>query len=214
MGAVRDCRTERAPRLWVMVAAALSPAAVAATWLATENEDGGGYDALTNSISLLASAASAHRWIMETGILIVATCLMLTGVGLHGVRLPGRILLAAASVGTYGLAVFPTNVHGSGDALHHDFSGAAEFSLMLWPLSVMTRRRAAPGRPAVLGIRASLAAFVWLLGMFAYLAASSRGAVPFPGLAERLTVISDVLWPAVVAAALWIGAWRSRRTQA
>jgi Protein of unknown function (DUF998) len=146
---------------------------------------------------VLAGHAGTDRWIMTGALFLVGGCQLLTAVGLTGVRLPARLLLAVAGLSSLGIAVSPEPARGS-TPQHVAWTALGAVAIAVWPAFVARR---APPRPLILsgyGCAAVTAVFLVLLG---WLVIQTQGGTDL-GLAERLTTSAETCWPFVVAVVL------------
>ena len=115
----------------------------------------GHYDAVQQTISVLASDAASHRWIMTAGLYALATCQLVTAVGFSIGRPFARTLLAIGGLAGLGVAIFPQASHGGLAVTHLVFAAMSVCLLALWPATIGSRGSA---RPLVLSMRGSLLA--------------------------------------------------------
>src|ERR1700685_4422153 len=95
---------------WTVVSAALSPVLATAGWLVADAGPPAqppSYSPVRKTISVLAGHAGTDRWIMTGALFLVGGCQLLTAVGLTGVRLPARLLLAVTGLSSIGIAASP-----------------------------------------------------------------------------------------------------------
>ncbi len=65
------------------------------------------------TISAMAGQAGTDRWVMTSGIFLVAGCYLVTAAGLTGVRPSARALLAVAGAAGIGIAASPEPAGGA-----------------------------------------------------------------------------------------------------
>src|ERR1700683_1396779 len=182
---------------WTVVPAALSPVLATAGWLVADAVQPASYSPVRKTISVLAGHAGTDRWIMTGALFLVGGCQLLTAVGLTGVRLPARLLLAVTGLSSIGIAASPEPARGS-TPQHIAWTSLGAVAIAVWPAFVARR---APLRPPILrgyGCAAVTAVFLVLLG---WLVIQTQGGAD-PGPAERLTTSAETCWPFVVAVVL------------
>jgi hypothetical membrane protein len=153
-----------------------------------------GYDAVTDTISTLASYGADNRWLLTGALVSVGFCYLMTALGLRPAARPGRLLLALGGISTMMVAVFPQPTVGS-SALHLGVAGVGFVALTLWPAAAYQRQRHAPW---VLRRVVTLAVTFVLLCILAWFGWSINGG-PDPGVAERVVVSAETVWPMLVA---------------
>jgi hypothetical protein len=166
-------------------------------WLVADAVQPASYSPVGKTISVMSGRAGTDRWIMTGALLLVGGCQLVAAVGLAGVRLPARILLAVAALSSIGIAVSPEPVRGS-TPQHLAWTALGAVALAVWPAFVAWR---APPGPAILsryGGWVVTAVFIALLG---WLVIETQGGRDL-GLAERLFLSIETCWPFIVAIAL------------
>ena len=136
-------RATTRPRLWALVSSAAAPVFLIGGWSWAQAVQPAGYDAVHDTISALARSGLPHRWIMTTGLAGLGVCHVLTAAGLRGVAGGSRAVLAAAGLGTIGVAASPLPFEGSSSA-HVAFATVAFVLLVAWPATTSRRRAGAP----------------------------------------------------------------------
>ena len=124
-------------------------------------------------------------------------CAVVTAVGLAGVRVRARILLAVAGLSSIGIAVSPEPARGS-TPQHLAWTALGAVAIAVWPALVARR---APPRPLILsnyGRAVVTGVFIALLG---WLVIETQAGSDL-GLAERLFLSIETCWPFVVAVTL------------
>lgn len=147
-----------------------------------------GYDAATLTISDLAAPESPVRFIMSAFFLLGGTLTLIASIFARTFAFPGRVVLFAAAICTYGLTIFPTPFDGVSDA--HRFFAIGSFALSAgWPIFVMRVRRDAPFiiRPLV-SVIATLAQVALAI---AFLIVWSDPAAQNVGVWERVVAFSQ-----------------------
>ena len=181
---------------WAVVSAGLSPVLATGGWLIADAVQPTSYSPIRKTVSVLAGYAGTDRWIMTGALFLVGGCQLVTAVGLVGVGVPARILLAFAGLSSIGIAVSPEPTRGS-TPQHLAWTSLGAVVLAVWPAFVA--RRAPP--PLILssyGRAVMTAVFMALLG---WLIIETQGDRDL-GLAERLFLSIETCGPFIVAAAL------------
>ena len=183
---------------WTLVSAVLAPLSLIACWIAAGLVQAGGYDAVQQTISVLASDAASHRWIMTAGFYLLATCQLVTAVGFSIGRPVARLVLTLGGCAGLGVAIFPQGSHGALAITHLVFAALSVSLLALWPATIGVR---GPSRPLPLTVRGSVVATVVFLCLLAWLYAAAHG-VGGLGIAERVDTAIENSWPLVVVVAI------------
>lgn len=182
---------------WTLVSAGLAPVSLVASWIVAGFVQNGNYDAVQQTISVLAGHAASHRWIMTLGLYTVAICQILTAAGLAPARPRARILLAVGGLVGLGVAIFPQPPHGTA-ASHLVWATLSVSLLALWPATIGSRWL---HRPIVLTVRGSMIATAGFLVLLAWLYAAAHGGGAL-GIAERVDTAIANAWPLVVVLAI------------
>ena len=131
----------------------------------------------------------------DGALFLVGACQLVTAVGLAGVRVPARILLAVAGLSSIGIAASPEPARGS-TPQHVAWAALGAVAIAVWPAFVA--RRAPPLILSSYGCAVMTAVFMVLLG---WLVIETQGGRDL-GLAERLFLSIETCWPFIVAIAL------------
>jgi Protein of unknown function (DUF998) len=181
---------------WAVVWADLSPVLATGGWLIADAVQPTSYSPIRKTVSVLAGHAGTDRWIMTGALFLVGGCQLVTAVGLVGVGVPARILLAVAGLCSIGIAASPEPTRGS-TPQHLAWTSLGAVVIAVWPAFVA--RRAPP--PLILssyGRAVVTAVFMALLG---WLVIETQGGSDL-GLAERLFLSIATCGPLIVAVAL------------
>jgi hypothetical protein len=179
-----------------VVSAGLSPVLATGGWLIADAVQPTSYSPIRKTVSVLAGHAGTDRWIMTGALFLVGGCQLVTAVGLVGVGVPARILLAVAGLCSIGIAASPEPTRGS-TPQHLAWTSLGAVVIAVWPAFVA--RRAPP--PLILssyGRAVVTAVFMALLG---WLVIETQGGSDL-GLAERLFLSIATCGPLIVAVAL------------
>jgi hypothetical protein len=132
---------------------------------------------------------------MTLTFLVVGACDVVTAVALRPARVPGRLILMAAAVAGFLVAVSPEQPGTNFPLPHMIWAAAGCAALVAWPAGAWRRGTSVPWglRPAV-----SAAAVTVLLALLAWFGAEliTRGGQA--GLAERIFGAAQALWPLAV----------------
>jgi Protein of unknown function (DUF998) len=192
---------DRPAPAWVLVTAGLAPVLIIGGWLAAGAVQPASYSPLRDTVSALAGQGGAQPWIVTSALFAVGGCYLATALGLAGLRLPARVLLAVAGLCSIGIAASPEPAVGS-TPQHLAWTVLGAAVITVWP--AFTARRG-PGQPLILTVRGAAAVTVVFLALTGWLLVETRDDTLL-GLAER--VMSGVMttWPFVVALAVRQGA--------
>ncbi|MEU1053292.1 DUF998 domain-containing protein [Streptomyces sp. NPDC005876] len=179
---------------WVLLSSGSAPVLLVTGWAVAASMKGGGYDPVTQTISVLAAYGTPGFWVMTGAFLGLGVCHLLTAWGLRAAAAAGRLALAGGGVAALVVAVLPAP--SSGGSLRHGTVAVIGFALLaLWPVLAAAGGAAAPWalRPAP----AFAATAVMAVGGAWFLFELHRqGAM---GVAERAVTTVQSLWPLVVA---------------
>lgn len=181
---------------WAVVSAGLSPVLATGGWLIADAVQPASYSPIRETVSVLAGHAGTDRWIMTGALFLVGGSQLVTAVGLVGVGVPARILLAVAGLSSIGIAASPEPTRGS-TPQHLAWTSLGAVVIAVWPAFVA--RRAPP--PLILssyGRAVVTAVFMALLG---WLVIETQGGSDL-GLAERLFLSIVTCGPFIFAVAL------------
>jgi hypothetical protein len=198
-------RAEGTVPWWAVFSAGLAPVLLVGAWLAADAVQPASYSPMRQTISVLAGDAGTDRWIMTGTLFLVGGSYLVTAVGLAGVRVPARALLAVSGLSTIGIAASPEPASGP-TPQHLAWTVLSAVTIAVWP--ALAARRLPP-RPLVLSGCGSAAVTVVSAALLGWLFIEAQGGGDL-GLAERLTTSAQACWPFVVALALrrgssWFG---------
>ncbi|MET8508543.1 DUF998 domain-containing protein [Streptomyces sp. NPDC004787] len=189
----------RVPR-WALVPSSSAPVVLAAGWTTAAALEGPAYDAVRQTISVLAAYGAAGFWVMTGALFAVGLCYLGTACALRPAAPAGRVALAAGGLAAMVVALVPAPT--SGGSLRHGSVAATGFAfLALWPLLAAARG----GRRAPWALRPvpSLLATVSMGAGALWYVVATDGDGP-AGVAERLVTTLQSLWPLiVVVSCLW-----------
>ncbi|WP_370410058.1 DUF998 domain-containing protein [Streptomyces fradiae] len=189
----------RVPR-WALLPSGTAPVVLVAGWTTAAALEGPSYDAVRQTISVLAAYGAAGFWVMTSALFAVGVCHLGTAWALRPAAPAGRVALAAGGLAAVVVSLVPAPT--SGGSLRHGSVAATGFAfLALWPLLAAVRGGArAPWAlrplPALLATASMGAGALWYL-------VATDGDGP-AGVAERLVTCLQSLWPLVVVlSCLW-----------
>src|SRR6202167_4276492 len=100
--ATRPRRLSHPVPRWTVVSAGLSPVLATGGWLIADAVQPASYSPIRKTVSVLAGHAGTDRWIMTGALVLVGACQLVTALGLTGVGVPARLLLAVAGLCSIG----------------------------------------------------------------------------------------------------------------
>jgi hypothetical protein len=180
-----------------VVAAGLSPVLATGGWLIAGAVQPTFYSPIRETVSVMAGHAGTDRWIMTGALFLVGGCQLVTAVGLVGVGVPARILLAVAGLCSVGIAVSPEPTRGS-TPQHLAWTSLGAVVLAVWPAFVARR---APPRPLILSSYGRAVVTAVSMALLGWLVIETQGGSDL-GLAERPFLSIETCWPFIVAVAL------------
>lgn len=187
---------DRPPPAWVLVTAGLSPLLVTGAWLAAGAVQPA-YSPVRDTVSALAGQGATHPWIVTGALFAVGGCYLATAMGLTGLRIPARILLALAGLCAIGIAASPEPVAGS-TPQHLAWTALGAATITVWPAFTVRR---GPRQPAVLTARGAAVVTVLFAALLGWLLAETRDGTML-GLSERVMSAVMTTWPFIVALAV------------
>lgn len=182
---------------WAVVAPLINIVVLVGTATGARALRGPGYDPVNQTLSSLAETPR-YGWVMTAGFVAAALCYILTGVGLRALAGPARLTIVVA--GLAGLVVAATREDPNAAlSVHQAAVAVGGAALVVWPLLTVSR---APGTPLPrrVPVAMTVSAVLGGLGLWLLYAANTGGPV---GLAERVAIVAQMVWPAVVAVAVW-----------
>jgi hypothetical membrane protein len=151
------------------------------------------FDPVADTVSALAAAGAADRWVMTLTFLVVGACDIVTAAALRPARAPGRLILMAGAAGGMLVALNPE--HFGGSVQHAIWATIGFAGMALWPARAWRRGPAVPWglRPAVCA-----GAVAVLIALSAWFGAELITGAGQAGLAERIVGVAQALWPLIV----------------
>jgi hypothetical membrane protein len=190
-------RSRPAVHRWAIVSAALSPVLLTGGYLLAGALQPASYNPMRETISAMAGQAGTDRWIMTGGIVLVASCYLITAAGLTGARASARALLIVAGLAGIGIAASPEPADGA-TPRHLAWTTLGAVTIAVWP--AFAARRTSP-RPLILTVCGSAAVTAVFVALLGWLFTETRDGSVL-GLAERLTSSIQTCWPFIIAVTL------------
>jgi len=184
---------------WTLASSALSPAVLVGAWAIADGLQPATYSPMRQTMSVLAGHAATDRWLVTGAVFLVSVGLLLTALGLSGMRTSARVVLAVTGVSGIGIAASPEPAHGT-TPQHLVWTVVGAVALAIWPAFVARRRPARP-RPLVLSVHGSATATAVFVALLGWVFIEAHGGSSL-GLAERMTTGVLLSWPLFVALAL------------
>jgi hypothetical protein len=183
---------------WALACAGLAPVVMISAWIVADAAQSESYSPMRETVSILSGYAATDRWIVTGALLVVGVLYVLTAVGVAALRMSARIGLVVAGAASIGIAACPEPVVGS-TTEHMVCTSVGATAIAVWP--ILTVRRSAPESVLVSGpvVASVTVIFVVLLG---WMVIETQGGQQL-GLAERTDSSIQIVWPFVVAWALW-----------
>src|SRR6204780_5430584 len=182
---------------WTLVSAILSPVLATGGWLIADTVQPASHSPIRKTVSVLAGHAGTDRWIMTGALFLVGGCQLVTALGLTGVGVPARLLLAVAGLSSIGIAASPEPVSGS-TPQHLAWTALGAVGIPGWP--ALGARRAPP-RPLILTSYGRAVVTAVFIALLCWLVIETQGGRDL-GLAERRFLSIETCWPFIVAVAL------------
>jgi hypothetical membrane protein len=178
---------------WGVVSSVLAPILLIGGWTAAADLQPVPFDAMSRSISALASQGTPYRWLITVALLGVGACHVVTGLALRPAAEAGRIMLIFGGVSGMLIAANPQHIH-SGSPVHEFFSFTGVGLMTLWPVAGM---RLDHGAPPALQPQAVCSYALFTLGLVLWFTAELYHGHEL-GLAERVVTADQSLWPLIV----------------
>ncbi|MET0189732.1 MAG: DUF998 domain-containing protein [Pseudonocardia sediminis] len=173
-----------------------------------------GYDPMRQTFSALANAGATDGWIMGATLLVLGLGYLLTAAGLPGIGRGARVVLAVGGAGVAMAALCPQPATGT-NPWHMGSAAVGWLAFTAWPLAVSRARDDGGddrgGTPAVLRRGPAWAATAVLVGLMAWFGLELLLGGDRLGLAQRVLVVAQTLWPMAVALAAFRRRWGTAR---
>lgn len=184
-----------------VVAAILGPIQSVLGWLISGALTPG-YDAGFQTISELAAPGAPTQWIQSSFFVLGGTLTILAAIFARTLALPGRIALAISGLCTYGLTIFPTQLHGQSPT--HLLFAITSFVLSAgWVLAAMRFRKDAPAiiRPVAAILQTAFQAVIAIT----FLVVWSDSEATNIGFWERVVTTGQALQVTLVVLVIYFG---------
>jgi hypothetical membrane protein len=179
---------------WVVVLSGLAPMVlIVGVQYAQHLQPPGTYDAVRQTVSTLAARGVENRWVATTTLLALGVIYVLVAAGMRAVPRLARAVLGIGAVGLILVALSPQPAHGS-SAMHMAAMVTSSIAFAAWPLGLLRDGRIARG---------SLAAVVAMGAALVWLAVQAWTDGTWLGVAERVLLLVESVWPIRVAVASW-----------
>ena len=156
-----------------------------------------GYDPVRQSLSTLSRLGATDRWIMTSTLVLLGAGYLVGALALTRAPLRGRIALALGGSGTLCSGLLPQPETGS-SVFHMTAATVGWVAFACWPLAASRHPSASP----LLGRRAAWLVTGVLTVLLAWFVVQLRTGGAHLGLSERVLILAQTLWPAVVVLAL------------
>ncbi len=181
--------------IWTVASAIGAPVMLVVSAVAARLVIKGAYDPMRQTISELATGGRAEV-IITCGFVVSAACQMVTATGLRWLRAHARVVLAIAGFCGLVLAALPVT-RAMWTMAHVVAAGSGAVMLAVWPLLTIS---AEPVGPRVCRPRWATIACALMSGLLIWaLYETQHGAIL--GLAERVAILTEMTWPAIVVLA-------------
>ena len=155
-----------------------------------------GYDPVRQTFSALANAGATDHWIMGATLLVLGLGYLVTAAGLPGIGWWARVVLAVGGAGVTAAALFPQPATGY-STWHMASATLGWLAFTCWPLVVSWP--AGGVEPVWPGRGPAWVATVVLAGLMAWFGLELMLGGDRLGLAQRVLVVAQTVWPTVVA---------------
>ena len=134
---------------WGVISAAAAPLLLVIGWTVAAMLQPRPFDAISGTVSALAGAGAADRWVMTLAFVVSGACEVITGLALRPAAAAGRLILMAG--GAAGILVAANPEHAGGSLAHAFWAGVGFAALVAWPSAAWRRGHLVPWglRPAV-----------------------------------------------------------------
>lgn len=156
-----------------------------------------GYDPWRQTFSALANRGAADRWIMGATLLVLGLGYLVSSVALPALPARARVVLGVGGAGVTLAALFTQPATGS-SPWHMGTAALGWVAFTCWPLAVS--RRGAD--PPLLGRRPAWAVTAVLVALLCWFGLELLLGGPLLGLAQRVLMVAQTVWPATVAVVL------------
>jgi hypothetical membrane protein len=163
------------------------------------------YDPVGQTVSTLAGRGATDRWIMTAVLAAMGVIYLFVAAALREVSRTARLVLGLGAVAVIVAALAAQPVHGS-STVHMAGTVTGVGTFAVWPLALAADRRLHPGLR-----RGSVVATGVMLVALGCLCAQAWTHGSWLGVAERVLLLVETVWPIRVVLASWPG--RRLRTE-
>ena len=176
-----------------VVCAVLAPVLVLAGAAVAAAVQPPGYDPVRQTFSALANGAATDAWIMGSTLLVLGLAYLLVAAGLPGLVGRARLALVVGGVAVALAALFPQPAIGS-SPWHMTAATVGWLAFLCFPLAAARR----DGIPPVRGRAPAWVVTAVLVVLMLWFGAELIFGGPRLGLAQRILVVAQTVWPAVI----------------
>lgn len=195
---------------WGVASSAAAPGVLLAGWTIAAWLQRRPYDAVRQTVSVLAAHGAADRWVMTLAFFAVGGCDVITGLAVRGAARAGRTVIVVGGIAGILVAANPETVGRAGSVVadgslrHAVFAAVGFVALTIWPVAAARPGEAERGgpagvpwalRPAAAAVASALTAVLFCWFLIELVAGGGQ-----LGLAERVLGEVQALWPLVVVA--------------
>jgi len=180
---------------WGVVSSAVTPVLLICGWTIAAGLQPQPFNSIRQSVSTLAGAGAADRWVMTIAFIVVAAGYITTAAALRPAAPGGRLVLIAAGLAGVLVAASPEPAIGSFSLAHAFWSALGFAFLAAWPLASRQQGPMVPWGLRPLAAVGASAVITVLLAWFLFELVTHGGQI---GLAERVLGCAQALWPLLV----------------
>jgi len=195
---------------WGVVSSTAAPVFLIGGWTVAASLQPEPFDPVKQSVSALASAGAADRWVMTLAFVMVAICYIATALALRPAARAGRLVLIAGALAGMLVAASPEPASGGFSLAHAGWSALGFACLAAWPL---VARRNGPGVPWGLRSASATCAVAVIAVLQAWFLAELVTGGTALGLAERALGVAQAMWPLLVVLSCQLNRRRAAVTQ-
>lgn len=163
------------------------------------------YDPVGQTVSTLAGRGATDRWIMTVVLAAMGVIYLFVAVALRELPRTARLVLGVGAVAVMVAALAAQPAHGS-STVHMAGTVTGAVTFVVWPLALAADRRLPPGLRRSSGVATAV-----MLVALGWLCAQAWTHGTWLGVAERVLILVQTVWPIRVALASWPG--RSLRVE-
>jgi hypothetical membrane protein len=157
-----------------------------------------GYDPIRRTISDLAADDSPVQWIQSSFFVLGGTLSLIAAIYARSLAMPGRIIIFAGGLATYGFTYFTTPSQDGHSDMHRIFAIISFVLFSAWPLFSMRLSKSYPWVLRPIGAVAATVGFtiisLWFLSTWTNPDATNVGFVERVIATAQTTYLSAVIW--------------------